>query len=301
MRGNEDQTSSFDLFLDTICNTFGGIVFLAILLAIMIQNRSIVRTVEQLDQQPSPEEVRALITKLDKLSSEHTTLQTSLENLPAVAPHAEDEEYLTLAEQVKKMEEKVAERVAMQTRASRSLAEIVEENAIQQQENERVPAQLENAENKLDEATAEFERLLASKKQTLRLPKVRTSSTASALLVVKDASIFLARTPSLFAQGFNTKQVTTTTLPDGGIRIEPLAGTGWRLGSGQGSAEFEKVIQQARQSGHILSIAVWPESYGEFAVLREAMIAAGVNYQLWPQSQGEALVVYFGSGASTIQ
>lgn len=301
MRDNNDSTSSFDLFLDTICNTFGGIVFLAILLAIMIQNLSIVRTVEQLDEQPSSEEVRSLITKMDALSSEHAALQLSLKSFPVADSTSVDKEYLSLLEQLKRRESVVMEQVATQTRVSRKLMDLVEQNTIQQQENERVPEQLENAENKLEEAKADFERLVASKQQTLRLPKVRTSSTASAMLLLKDGSIFLARTPSLNGEDFNLTQVTTTTLPGGAIRIAPRAGTGWMSGAEQGRAEFNKVIEQARQGGHNLTIAVWPESYGDFAVLREAMIAADVKYQLWPQAEGEALIVAFGSAGVNVQ
>ncbi len=39
-RRKRETPSSLELFLDTICNTFGGIVFLAILLSIIVQNRT---------------------------------------------------------------------------------------------------------------------------------------------------------------------------------------------------------------------------------------------------------------------
>jgi hypothetical protein len=301
MRRDEDRTSSFDLFLDTICNTFGGIVFLAILLAIMIQSRAVVRTEEQIDQQPSPEQVRMLITKLEKLAGERETLEHSLENLPATRADDEDEEYFELAEQVAQTEQRLKESLSIQTKASQKLAEKLELNAIQAAENDAVPAQLKEAERELAQVKAGFQRLASSKQQTLRLPTVKNKTTSSALLLVKNHSLFLARTPSLFGQGFNETQVTTSTLFAGQIRIEPRDGAGWLLGSTKARAEFANVVQQARQNGYTLTIAVWPESYGDFATLREAMIAAGVNYQLWPQAEGEALIISFGAGASSVQ
>ncbi len=39
-RRRTGQASSLDLFLDTICNAFGGIMFLAILLSVLVQNRT---------------------------------------------------------------------------------------------------------------------------------------------------------------------------------------------------------------------------------------------------------------------
>ena len=39
MRRRRDQTDGLELFLDTICNTFGGIIFLAILVAILSQTQ----------------------------------------------------------------------------------------------------------------------------------------------------------------------------------------------------------------------------------------------------------------------
>ncbi len=39
--GRKTEQSSFDLFLDTICNAFGGIMFIAILVSILLQMKGV--------------------------------------------------------------------------------------------------------------------------------------------------------------------------------------------------------------------------------------------------------------------
>lgn len=69
-RGNED--SSLELLLDTMCNAFGGVMFIAILLSVMVA----IRPVEQDDPVPEqdPQE------KIEDLQQQITKLNSELEN-----------------------------------------------------------------------------------------------------------------------------------------------------------------------------------------------------------------------------
>ncbi len=66
-RRQRDDSDSFDLFLDTICNTFGGNVFLAILVALLAKVRS---GTDSPDGPPpaSPAAVRAAELKLQQIT-----------------------------------------------------------------------------------------------------------------------------------------------------------------------------------------------------------------------------------------
>ena len=65
MKRRRDQTDSLELFLDTICNTFGGIIFLAILVAILSQTRGMMNQDNpDADHALTPAEVRQLKQRL---------------------------------------------------------------------------------------------------------------------------------------------------------------------------------------------------------------------------------------------
>ncbi len=301
MRRAQDSTSSFDLFLDTICNTFGGIVFIAILLAVMVQSRSVLKTDDEDEHHATASQVRHAMDELEGMAAHHERLQLSLAAIAEVAPVVDDSEYLELVELRKQLSSLMDAAMQAATDASRTLAESLESNALQRRENEAVPKDLKEARKLLAKVRADYQSLVEAKQQTLRLPRVRTSQSASVLMLVQEGSIFLAKTPSLFGQGFNNRQVSTTTSSDSGILVKPISGTGWDLATAQAQNEFRKILQNAKDNGNSITIAIWPDSFDEFAQLRDAMINENTLYQLWPQSTGEVLKVFLGGGQASVQ
>ena len=88
---------------------------------------------------------------------------------------------------------------------------------------------------------------------------------------------------------------------DSGIQVRPKTGTGWNLTSPQSQTEINNILKNANSDSNSITVAIWPDSFGEFAQLREMMIAEKTLYQLWPQSAGEIFKVYIGGGQSSVQ
>jgi hypothetical protein len=302
MSRNRETESSFDLFLDAVCNAFGGIVFLAILLAIMIQNRAVVTTETPSDQESSPDAVRALITRLDQLSAQKDSLETLLANYPEVQPGNDDDaEYVDLMEQAKKLDSEVRDLVSKSTLSSRELAELLEQNAAQKTANESVPEKLAKASDENQKQKAEYQRMLASKQKTLRLPKVRQSSSSRYLMLAKDNAIYLARRADAVGKEFESSYVTSRSSGNGGIVLTAIKGSGWPIGATDPPTEFVAIIDEARARGNAITFAVWPDTYERFSTIREFMIAQGVQLDLWPQPDNPELTIYFGGGVGTVQ
>lgn len=302
MKRQQTENSSFDLFLDTICNTFGGIVFLAILLAIMIQTRAVVRTPDGMDQQPpTPDEVRTLIVQLDAISAQHSDLGEALKNTPASARSAGDSEFQQLAAQLDQLTDELTEAAAQQASQTRQLAELLAENARLQDENSQVPAELQAAQHQVAQSTAALRTTVADQQQTLQLPRVRASSASSVLLLLDSAQVYLALQPSLFGGDYNHQHVNIKQVASGGTEIAPVVGAGWHVGTSEGREGIRGVIRTAAAGGHIITIAVWPDSYDDFAEVKSQMVGSQVGYQLWPQKEGELLTVYRGGGGSRVQ
>ena len=301
MKARRHESTSFDLFLDTICNTFGGIVFLAILLAIMIQNRQIVGTARDSVRETPADEVRALILERDKLSAEKQALLATLATIRGDAPGQQDAEYFEKRKAVQQQELEFADLLEEYTKIRSAIEILNESNRSAEDDLEKLPEKLEGAKESLRRAEAAYAGLVEAKSVSLRLPQVRTSQAASMLLLVTGTEMFLAKKPTLFGQGFESQHVTTRSLPGGGIEVNPKPGSGWDLSTAKGIAEFERIVREARVQGHILTLAVWPNSYGAFTGLKDQMVKQDVFYQLWPQSESEKLVVFFGSGVNRIQ
>ncbi|TWT66365.1 hypothetical protein [Allorhodopirellula solitaria] len=302
MRGQQDPGSSFELFLDTICNTFGGIVFLAILLAVMLQNRAMVQMEESdAGTQASAEQVRKTMAELAEVSSKQQLLKMSLSAMPSRRTSVDDREFLRLQQRQSQLMQGIDAALAGEADTSKLLAERLEANAVQRLENAAIPEELREARRLAATTRSEFKRLVDSKQETLRVPRVRSSGRSSLLVLIQDSKLYLAKMPSSFSRGFNEKQVSTRTAADTGIEITPIANTGWDLRRGEGAREFQHLVQQAKSGGHAITIAIWPDSYEQFSDLRERMIESGVLYQLWPQSNDDVLKVYIGVGTSSVQ
>lgn len=303
-RKRESATSSdsFDLFLDTICNTFGGVVFLAILLAIMIQSRSVVETFDtDHNSPPSPDELRQSITQLDSLTARQQTLQTALEALPPPSTVSSDAEIVALISDNESMQTEISQSIQTQARLSRELTKQLESNAIGQSKLDEVPKELDETRRRLTARQEALSALAKQKQTTLRLPRVSQSSAGSMILMMKNRELYLAIRPAMFGHGTNSDQVRETSVGLNGFRIDPIAGAGWSLTDPEGRKEFIDLLNEAKRKGLVFKIAVWPECYQDFEQLRETMVVENVYYSLWPQASDEALVLYTGSGATSVQ
>lgn len=294
------ETSSFDLFLDTICNTFGGIVFLAMLLAITVQMRS----VEPKDIAPpaaSPDAIRELLTELDDVSAKHEELSNALMRLPPPAPRHEDIEYHELTAQLEVLQERLSDATARRTSVARDLANQLVTNMQLKEESEHVVEELKGIEEQVDQRSEHLRRTLADQQETLRLPRERTSRSSSALLLLQGGTVYLARQPSLFSSDFNSEHVTTEAVFGGGVRIIPKSAAGWKLSLSGGWSKTDQLLKDTVATGSIVTIAVWPDSHDSFARVKRRMVELGLFYQLWPQAENEALTVHFGGGGSRVQ
>lgn len=298
MTRTEDATTSFDLFLDTICNTFGGIVFLAILLAIMIMNRSVVHTDEAKRRQATPDEVREVMAALEDTKLTHERVKIELAGMPKVQTIADDLEYRELINQQEQLQSDLAKSLVVESELSESLSKTMESNAVARGEIEDVPKMLAKAKKSIAKSRADYAALVDSKQQTLRVPKVRNSSGSSTLLLVKGMSVYRVEQPISRTR----KQSQVITTKEGlGIKIVPIAGSGWDLTQADGQSRFKEAVMKAKSERDAITIAIWPDTFHRFASLRETMVKETVFYQLWPQSAGETLVVYMGSGSSSVQ
>ena len=298
-RYRDDNTSdSFDLFLDTICNTFGGIVFLAILLAIMIQTRAIVKAPEQQNESPlTADEIRELMVELDEVTAQHAALVQTTESLPPLEKKSADQEFYDLLDKEERTEQGLAASMAAKSQAAKILGEQMANNAELAAENAEVPKTKEIVKSEVEEAIKKYETLVSNRQTTLRLPRTRYSSADTQLVLIQDDHVFAAQRTRMRSTDLNSRQVSSKSSGDGGFIVAPKDGRGDKI-MGEGA---DSLITTARASGITLTIAVWPDSFDKFGEFKEAMVRKQVLYRLWPQKEDQELTVYFGGGGGGVQ
>lgn len=302
MRRRDDALDSFDLFLDTVCNTFGGIVFLAILLAIMVQNRSVTRSEEEIKEPASAQEIREALAALESLSLEHEQLSQALASLAPVKYPIEQAEFVQLEEQSQELQQQISSQMQQLEQRTQKLAEVVKTNEAINQENREIPSKLAAAEAQLQGDQQRLKDVADSKAKPMPISRARSSASGSLLLLVENDRLYYAKAPSLIGDGFNRQHVNISTDRDSGITVTSIAGAGWSLKSNEGMREFREILDEARKKSVNVTVAVWPESFEEFSGLAEEMVRQNVLYQLWPMPESTKLKIFIGkSGDSSVQ
>lgn len=291
--------SSFDLFLDTICNTFGGIVFLAILLALTIQTRSVIPSPQSADEQPvTEEEIRQLVAQLDSATNSHFLMAETLRQTPDVGVASADRGYRELVVELDKKNDALADRTKQNAEITRQLAEMYAENTSLDTQNAQLREDLAEMQQEISQLESDFVSATEAKQEVLRLPRVGTSHGATFIVLLKGSRAYLAYRP---IGGFHSDHVNTRERLGGAIEISPKSGAGWDLDSPQGFQQLVQLIAEVSGRNAIMTLAVWPDTYEKFSPVKDQLIEQSIPYQIWLEGDDPFLTVFRGSAAATVQ
>ena len=295
-RRRTGQASSLDLFLDTICNAFGGIMFMAILLSVLVQNRSKEPVPVKPTQVPmSAAEARDVLSQLDTLTSAHARLSDLLVEVRKNQPLPEDQAIQNLLKQSEQAQKELDEKMREQAEVSKQLAQQVETNAEIVQSMEEFRQQLIAERAALEKDTLALDEALSDQMEVLKLPKVQTSSKSRVFIFVRYRKVYVLATqpgPVSDTSTLNEVDLTIRQLGDGNFTAAPKSSKGWS----PASTELSRYMQGCSASLHVFSVSVWPDSHAEFAALKEKMIQMGFQYDLQPIP--DLPFIAFGRGSS---
>jgi len=301
-RGNGD--SSLELLLDTICNTFGGVLFLAILVSLLLKSVGATSAASQAaDESPRPAvsksqlirssvEARELQDRLRRLDSDLASvrgfvtqfstpdLAASLERLHAEQRRHDDLEAkkasalkAVAADQAARAAAAAAARAA-QKRAEQA-ASSAEEEIARLDEARRRAAVLAEAAIKLEEAI-ESRQVIQS---TGRAPRERTTSKKEFGLMLRYGRLYLMHVHDGGTREVNTKDfvveegVVTNTAkarPGAGIDITAI----------DGDVSLQGILAGYPASNWYPCLVVHPDSFDTFQIVKSQLVARGYEYRL---------------------
>lgn len=303
-RRSSDQSDSFDLFLDTICNTFGGIVFLAILVALLAKIRHDPSGTESAEQPVTALMMQTLELELVQQQSRLRDLQSIREALPEVPIDPEVTNLVDRSNELKELSATGAQLVEQRQQLGEKLVEIATQTAT-------IPEQVEQAEEEFEEVTVElatakakWEVVRKQKAKTMQIPRERQGAGTRGIVLLSGQELFLVASPTDERGEFFDKHVVAELIPGTdarGYEITPRFGKGVTLGSEKSILAIRGTAQRLSREDSTLIIAVYPDSYHHFGPVRDAFKSFGMNYELWVKSEDEPLQVFYGGGSSRVQ
>lgn len=284
MRKVSNHDDGLDLLLDAICNTFGGIVFIALLVVLLLGNSSAIKTSPNEDSQ-SPSDI---LLQQERLTYQLDDAREELEELQRLAVQqqemlmknvsAEDivEEHKRLTVEINTLENQWYDQVEINART----------HAETQQEKHSIAeldTKLEQLESEISELLATLTEVRAKREYKIALPQMTTPDWKPSIgLVLRYGRLYLWNyIPDTGRRGLNTShffvidetasQYETHARPTAGIPLHPTTECGDRIA---------KLLRKLPPSLFDVTCVVREDSFNEFKTAREHLKRLGYRYSL---------------------
>lgn len=277
MKADSSTDGSLELLLDTICNMFGGITLVAILLAVLStvapKNKE-----NQDEEHPSTQDtiqaerlamLRSLEDEVEKRRQQSITAADI--DLDQVRKTLEDAKSTVSAADIKR-----AQLIMQLTMATNQLVKI--EKSIQQ-----LDVELSKARASLDKP------LSVNENRAMRLPRSRRETQRSPIFgAIKNKKFYEVSDLSSSVSGrreYSTKSVDISEEPGGLTIIEMKAHAGVPVNSDfQASALANTIKRHVNKDREFWDLAVYPDSYREAVILIAFLVESGYRYSWTPFS-----------------
>jgi hypothetical protein len=280
--------SSLELLLDTICNTFGGILFVAILIIVMLRLKP-KNTVDAASTGPSEAEQL-------ELEMQHTELQGALDALTRAVAAAGDSPPTTdpdLAEQMKDLKGRQEVRSKLLEQRLGGLKTLAELQTATNNANRELQESKEKSEavkDKKSKVESTLKSTLAKRTQKIEYSQARSSSKREVGIMLRYGRLYVWHRygPSGERLGLNTDEFVVTEENAGAIHSTPNPVAGMPVIDSDASRQAIRARLAAFDSNsNVIAAIVWQDSFEEFRVLKDAVVGMGFQYRIMPNEPGE--------------
>ncbi len=296
-RRSKPMSSSLDLFLDTICNAFGGIMFLSILISVLLQFRGKDSFVDVDQPTISESDFQQLEDRMAKIQSERVELMATIASLEKAMVGSDQAKIIELQSELAQTEKKRAKAVERQIETSQRVIQVQTQVRVQRQELSELEKRLVVARASLFEKSNAVDEALDSREQKMELPKVRSTSKGNLLFLFRYGKLYLVTdVTDPIGRGYYSPHVSEKTSL-GVTRIAPRQNAGWDMSRPVDVDAFESMVSGHPSSSTFFSCAVWPDSFEQFGTFKENLLRLGYDYQLLPVDQVDDLAIGRGGSA----
>jgi len=295
-RRSSAPTGSLDLLLDTICNAFGSIILIALLIVLLTAD--IPGSISEATDAPEQDEIERAIVNAEE------TIQSLQEEIDSLITDPEAIELGNLRSAVEDAKQRLT---ASQSSASENASDLpvdysesIRTLRIAERENQIGIAAARNsleARNKRQESLlqqlsrvqAETEEMVEARTQRFRLPKESTTQRAPINVIFLYNEIFwvtIQDRPNKDAIQFIERGKSTQFLP--------IRGRGDQL---PGAENRTKTLLKEIESGEFLACYVFPDSVDSFRKFRELSYSSGVQIG-WSLENDPDALVFSAEGSS---
>lgn len=299
-RRRTSNQDSLDLLLDTICNTFGGVLFIAILVILLLQQTSPTESQGE-PAQLTASESQQIVNDFQRLQEQLSLLRASTAAQDELLSQFSSPRLTELITQRKALDE---DRNTLQAELDATDLEILEKL----QRNAELTSELAQREQMVKEAKS----ALKTSQETLQ-QEIAGRTQASKTPVLKSTSFkqevgFIMRYGRIYQwhkydkigirKGLNTDDFMVVERAGHQLTTRPHPLRGIDLSNHDAAqARLVAILRQFNPQVHSITVVVRPDSFHAFALVRDTLIQQGFDYRLMPMSDSDPLADRGGSNS----
>jgi len=303
-RSRHRPADSLDLLLDTMCNTFGGIILIAILVALLARENPF-PLMDAAQQAVSAMTERRLATaESDLAAAQQLRAKLAAEVSPAAGAAASEKRALEQTLRALETENTTLARQATMQAQDRSTDPGTQIKTLlaEQRRIARESEALRNATQAQDQNSARLQQRLAAlganirqeqdaRIVKLRFPKERARTTGSHPIIFQYGKVY----PLYDADGRRNERAISWSDRGDAKQSLPQAERGWHPTTD--AAAIQQWLRTIPRSEGYLAFYVFPDSFEAFRQVRDAAVALGWEFGISLEPAGAKLL--WGSKGST--
>jgi len=277
-RRKMSEGDSLDLLLDTICNMFGGIVFISLLVVLLLQNSENVSASR--DQEIAPKDIELLKEDLIQTQTELERLQLARrQQLEFLSKYVPDD----LHQRLNNLETLTEQNIELEQQ-SQDLRERNAETVIAIDETEKALTTSAESVASLRDDIQEMEEQLSAAEQehAVSLPRAQRDYARHSLQIsIRFNRAYFRHDLDQLTRGHwvpNLRDYVITKDESGHyeVQVRPTAGIDL-ADRARAKALLQGHLRCFPPSGWTVSLTLWPESFSSFRTLREILTELGYS------------------------
>jgi hypothetical protein len=303
-RHSHTDIDSLDLMLDTVCDIFGGIIFIAMLVTILTTFTSSVIRAQTKDQRQTLDQIRQS-TQLQSLTDQVDSLRESAAAADALSAFERDPKSITDEAQRLAAQKRIQERLKKEEEARRETQRAMENIQASREEIQRkiteyqawlkthkskvtdghkeLQARLDDTLQKAQEAQFKLADYTSSRQLQTRLPVEQVSKKDQISMILRYGKVFLFTDslPTQFQERFKG-QIAHTPMLYPRFQAQAIQDMGITVPEAALPAELLEIFKTCPPSAFSINMFVYPDSVAAYRTIRTLGLASGYQYQLWP-------------------
>lgn len=295
---------SLEMLLDTMCNTFGGIILIALMVALLAKDA-------RMNQIEADTQVETEAILKNRLTRAEEDLKTALEFKARLEDQSGDPTFeervrlLSQREQARAEHQATREDLEKTRESLRSMSETVAEVKAVQKELEAQQARVESEKERreqqsrtLEQEIAEMQRQVAGQMnqrvRRLRLPREHATRKDPVEIVVRHGELFPVRLFSGPASTFNRQGFVLRPIEGGIEELTPVQGKG--LNPESNLASVIRYFRTVPQNSYLV-FRVYEDSFNAYNLAKQAATRVGMELT-WVPLTADIKILIGGSGAA---